>query len=92
MTLAAPELAILRWLASHARATASEIAVACAMALIAVRARVAMLERMRLVAGRQDTRMAPAHRVFWVTLKGLRAARVREARPNSAGNGPGTAG
>ncbi len=81
MTLS-PDLTILRWLARRTAAPAPEIGTACAMAPGEVRARLVMLESMRLVSGRPDPDALPGkpRRVYRVTAEGRRKAGVGDGR------------
>ena len=81
MTLS-PDLAIMRFLAPRTHANADEIGDACAMALAEVRARLVMLESMRLVSGRPDPDAPPRklRRVYHVTAEGRRKAGIGDGR------------
>ena len=77
-----PDLTILRFLARHTHATALAIGAACAMPPGEIRARLVMLESMRLVAGRQDpdASRGKLRRVYVVTAEGRRKAGISDAR------------
>lgn len=81
-----PDLAILRHLAARTHATAGEIGIACRMAAAEVRARLVMLESMRLVAGRRDPDAigAGAPRVYVITAEGRQKAGMSDARATPA--------
>ena len=77
-----PELAILRHLATRTHSSAAEIGISCRMTAPEIRARLVMLESMRLVAGRRDpdaTKAAP-RRVYVITGEGRRKAGISDAR------------
>ncbi len=77
-----PDLAIMRFLASRTHASAAQIGATCAMALAEVRARLVMLESMRLVSGRPDPDAPPGklRRVYHVTAEGRRKAGIGDGR------------
>lgn len=77
-----PDLAILRFLAACTHATAPEIGITCRMTAAEVRARLVMLESMRLVASRRDpdARGRGAPSVYHVTAEGRQKASISDAR------------
>ncbi len=75
-----PELAILRHLAARTHASAAEIGRACSMPPAEVRARLVMLEGMRLVSGRQYVGTTPPRRAYVLTGEGRRKAEAADAR------------
>ena len=77
-----PELAILRHLATRTHSSAAEIGISCRMTAAEVRARLVMLESMRLVAGRPepDAPRGKPRRVYAVTGEGRRKAGISGAR------------
>ncbi|MGI3903056.1 MAG: hypothetical protein ACRYGP_30595 [Janthinobacterium lividum] len=76
------ELAIMHFLASRTHASAAEIGAACTMAIAEVRARLVMLESMRLISGQRDPNASPGklQRVYHVTAEGRRKAGVGDGR------------
>ena len=70
--ISSADLFILRFLAARAHASAPEIGISCRMTAAEVRARLVMLESMRLVAGRcdPDASRAGTPRVYAVTGEG----------------------
>ncbi len=75
-----PDLAILRFLAAHAHSSAAEIGRACTMTAAEVRARLVMLESMRLVSSRQYAGTTPPRRAYVLTEEGRRKAGISDAR------------
>ncbi len=75
-----PDLAILRFLAARAHSSAAEIGRACTMTAAEVRARLVMLESMRLVSSRQYAGTVPPRRAYVLTAEGRRKAGKGEAR------------
>ncbi len=77
-----PETLILRFLGTRTHATAPEIGIVCRMTAAEVRARLVMLESMRLVTGRRDPDASRngALRVYVVTVEGRRKAGISDAR------------
>ncbi len=75
-----PDLAILRFLAAHAHSSAAEIGRACKMTAAEVRARLVMLESMRLVSSRQYAGTTPPRRAYVLTGEGRRKAGISDAR------------
>ena len=65
---------ILRWIARRDHAAAPAIGAACAMTPGEVRARLAAMESLRLVASRPDKATTPPRRVYFTTGEGRRAA------------------
>ena len=76
-TSLSPDTAILILLCQRPQVTAAAIGTACRMTPGEVRARLAGLERRRLVAGRHDMRLVPPARVFAVTSEGRRKVESR---------------
>ena len=74
------ELAILRFLAARAHSSAAEIGTACRMTAAEVRARLVMLESMRLVSSRQYVGTVPPRRAYVLTEEGRRKAGVSDER------------
>ncbi len=74
-----PELAILRFLAAHAHSSATEIGRACSMPAAEIRARLVMLESMRLVSSRQYAGTTPPRRAYVLTGEGRRKVGISDA-------------
>ncbi len=74
------ELAILRFIAAHAHSSAAEIGRACKMTAAEIRARLVMLESMRLVSSRQYAGTTPPRRAYVLTEEGRRKAGIKDAR------------
>ncbi len=75
-----PETLILRFLAAQAHSSAAEIGRACNMTAAEVRARLVMLESMRLVSGRQYAGTTPPRRAYVLTGEGRLKAEATDAR------------
>ena len=71
MQLGAPEIAILKWLAGHERATALAIGSACGIAVASVRGRLRFLEKQKLVTGKPNDAVPP-RRAYTLTDEGRR--------------------
>lgn len=67
-----PDILILRLLLDRPQATAAAIGAACRLMPGEVRSRLAHLESLRLIIGRQDARHTPPARVYMLTGEGRR--------------------
>lgn len=79
-----PDTLILAFLSERTQATAPAIQAACRMTPGAVRSRLAHLESLRHITGRQDARLIPPTRTFMITNEGrptmITGRQIREAR------------
>ena len=67
-----PDTLILRFLLERPHGTAAAIGNACRMTPGEVRSRLAHLESLRLITGRQDVHLVPPARVYMLTGEGGR--------------------